>query len=125
AKFKREKAPSEFATKNKANFTPEKVKRNSQQDFELASQKVFRQSTNENRPGDSLPPGRFHFCRRLFSDDDDGEGAGLHLATALAGSRGIEFGAGEKNLVRFQVQAHGVGSLFRRDIFDDGVFVGG
>jgi len=70
------------------------------------------------------PRDGFYFCRRLFSNDDDGEGAGLHFAAALAGGWRFEFGAGEKNFVRFQIEAQGAGGLFCRDIFDDGEFVG-
>src|SRR5258708_1310439 len=60
----------------------------------------------------------------LLADDDDGKGAGLHFAAALAGGWRFEFGAGEKNFVRFQVEAQGAGGLFCGDIFDDGEFVG-
>src|SRR6267378_2193491 len=61
----------------------------------------------------------------LLAYYEDGEGAGLHFAAALAGSWRFEFGGGEKDLVRFQVEAHGAGCLFGRDIFDHAVFVGG
>ncbi len=38
---------------------------------------------------------------RLLAYYQDGEGAGLHFAAALAGGWRFELGAGEKELVRF------------------------
>jgi hypothetical protein len=43
----------------------------------------------------------FHYISKLLSYYQDGEGAGLHFAAALAGGWRFELGAGEKELVRF------------------------
>ena len=61
---------------------------------------------------------------RLLAHDQDGKGAGLHLAAALSGSRGIKFSRRKKDVVGFQVETHGAGGALGGDIFDDGEFVG-
>src|SRR5260370_14011168 len=74
----------------------------------------------------------FAFCQALTTgprdfllppDHHDDEGAGLHLAAAFAGSRWIEVGGGEKDVMGLEVQAHGTRASFGRNIFDNREFV--
>lgn len=71
--------------------------------------------------GQGTRPGRFE---RLLFDDQDGEGARFHFATALSGSWRRKLCGREKDFVSFQVQAHGAGGALGRDVFDDGELVG-
>src|SRR2546427_221153 len=62
---------------------------------------------------------------RLFADHDDHERARLHLAAAFTGSRRIEVGGREEDVVGFEVETHSAGRLLRGDILDNGIFVWG
>src|SRR6267378_4877922 len=87
---------------------------------------------NGKRPGD--PPHRGAFIygtrlrpgrrdSRLFPDDKNDKRTGLHLAAAFAGSRWIEIGSGEEDVVGLEVKTHGAGRPFRGDVLDDREFV--
>src|SRR6266849_4459246 len=89
---------------------------------------------NRKRPGDPPHRGAFVYWQaqlraarksRLLADNDDDEGARLHLSAALAGSRRIEVGGGKKDVVSLEVETHSAGGLLREDIFDDGELVRG
>src|SRR5256885_14175902 len=79
-------------------------------------------------------PGRFliyrGFCPavvsdfRLFSHDNEDEGARLHFAAAFAGGRRIEIRSRKKDIVGLEVEPHGAGAALGRNIFDNGEFVG-
>src|SRR6266852_2013522 len=89
---------------------------------------------NRKRPGDPPHRGAFVYWQaqlraarksRLLADNDDDEGARLHLSAALAGSRRIEVGGGKKDVVSLEVETHSAGGLLRGDILDDGELVRG
>src|SRR6266436_2266108 len=61
----------------------------------------------------------------LLSNYDYGEGAGLDFAATLAWGRRLKLGAGQKDLVRFQIEAHGARTLLGCDRLDHRKFVGG
>ncbi len=85
---------------------------------------------NKRRPGDPLT-GRFCFWRsgltppgfELLANYNDDEGARLHFAAALTGSGRIKVRGRKKDVVCFQVEAHGAGAAFGGDIFDNGELV--
>jgi len=61
----------------------------------------------------------------LLGDDDDDEGAGLHLAAAFAGSGRIEVRSRKKDVVSFEVEPHGACAAFSGDVFPTTVNLSG
>jgi len=59
----------------------------------------------------------------LLADDQDGKGAGLHLAAAFTGSWGIKFSRRKKDVVGLQVEAHGAGGSLGGNVLDNGELV--